>query len=215
MAALARLIQREHADLERTLSAITAAAVGVVPGTSWAGITLVTARRRLESRAATADVATKLDALQQELGEGPCLHSAWEHETVQVNDLAADERWPAFAAGAVRLGVRSMLSFQLYTYEENLGALNLHSAQSHAFGTDSYDAGITLAAHAAVVLSGARREDQFRSALASRDVIGQAKGMLMERFGIDAVQAFALLTRMSQDTNTPLVEVARSVAQRR
>lgn len=72
-----------------------------------------------------------------------------------------------------------------------------------------------LATHAALAWHMVRRDEQFRSALASRDVIGQAKGMLMERFDLDAVRAFELLKRLSQNMNTPLADVAQQVVGRR
>ncbi|ANZ28597.1 hypothetical protein A4U64_27395 (plasmid) [Rhodococcus sp. WB1] len=74
-------------------------------------------------------------------------------------------------------------------------------------------AGITLATRAAVAVIAAQREEQFRSALASRDIIGQAKGILMDRFSVDADRAFGLLRQLSQDRNAPLVEIARKLAE--
>ncbi|WP_199339976.1 GAF and ANTAR domain-containing protein [Mycobacteroides chelonae] len=211
MADAARRMQQEHSSVEMTLQSITTAALENVPGVEQAGITLVTGQYTIESRAATSEVPRILDEIQQELREGPCVQSAWEHETVYAEDLAETTRWPEFAKAAVKLGVRSMLSFQLFTYGENLGALNLYSRSPQAFGADSYDAGLALATHAAIVLVAAQRESQWVSALASRDIIGQAKGMLMERFAIDAAQAFTLIRQLSQESNTKLVDVARAI----
>ncbi|TSD99287.1 GAF and ANTAR domain-containing protein [Skermania sp. ID1734] len=210
----AREIQGEHGSVEKTLEVITSAAVETVPGTSHAGVTLVIGRRRFESRAATSALPRQLDELQQSLGEGPCVQAAWLYETVDVDDLEGDQRWPKFAARAVELGVRSMLSFQLYTVDETLGALNLYAKTPRAFPSESYEAGLLLATHAAIALTGALRESQLKSALATRDIIGQAKGMIMERYGIDAVKAFDLLRRLSQETNTPLAQIARSLVER-
>lgn len=123
----ARRMQQEHSSVEMTLRSITTAALETVPGVEQAGITLVTGRYEIESRAATSETPRKLDDIQQELREGPCVQSAWEHETVYAEDLAQTTPWPRFAEAAVKLGVRSMLSFQLFTFGENLGALNLYA----------------------------------------------------------------------------------------
>jgi AmiR/NasT family two-component response regulator len=92
-----------------------------------------------------------------------------------------------------------------------MGALNFYAERKYAFDADAVEAGLIVATHAALAWNLLRRDEQFRSALATRDLIGQAKGMLMERFKIDAVQAFEVLKRLSQNSNTPLVDVARDI----
>ncbi|PKZ62992.1 hypothetical protein CYJ73_24260, partial [Gordonia terrae] len=99
----------------------------------------------------------------------------------------------------------------LYTTDQELGALNLYAETPHAFDRDSLALALNLATHAAIALSSARREEQFHSALASRDIIGQAKGMIMERYNIDALQAFELLRKLSQDSNMRLADVAKQL----
>jgi hypothetical protein len=99
----------------------------------------------------------------------------------------------------------------LYVEGFNYGALNLHSSQVSAFGEDAESIGSLFAAHAAIAFSSAREEQQIRAALTSRDVIGQAKGMLMERYQLGAQAAFALLSKLSQDTNTKLADLAHQV----
>lgn len=196
------------------LAAVTAAAVDLIDAVDYAGITLVRkthARRNaeLESAAPTSLVAAEFDALQDEHGQGPCLDAVWTQTTVWIDDIATEDRWPQLmAAVAERTPIRSTLSIQLFTTGAELGALNPYSRTPHAFTETAEDLAINLATHAAIALSGARRGEQFRSALASRDIIGQAKGMLMERFAIDALQAFEILRTLSQDTNMPLAQVA-------
>jgi hypothetical protein len=107
------------------------------------------------------------------------------------------------------------MSFQLFVRSENLGALNLYADQPGVFSAESREFGTILAQHAAVAMVGAAHESQFRSALATRDIIGQAKGILMERQNLYAAQAFAVLLRASQETNTKLVDVARLVVSER
>ncbi|MDF3313409.1 GAF and ANTAR domain-containing protein [Rhodococcus sp. T2V] len=212
---VARDLRAEHASIQGTLEVITKAARDVVPGAEDAGITLVARGRGFQSRAATSELPKAIDELQHRLGDGPCVQAIWNHETVLVADMTTEGRWPRFAPEAARIGARSMLAFQLYTTEHTMGALNLHSSHPGAFDNTSVSIGGTLATHAAIALIASQREEQFRDALASRDIIGQAKGILMHRFSIGAEEAFAILIRRSQHTNTPLNEVALNVIEHR
>ncbi|WP_232807111.1 GAF and ANTAR domain-containing protein [Geodermatophilus chilensis] len=151
--------------------------------------------------------------MQERLQEGPCLDAVWEEETVRVEDMRTETRWPRFAAGAVELGALSSLSFQLFVEGDGLGALNLYAREPHAFGEESEDVGLVLAAHAAVALAGAQQEQNLRRAVGNRDLIGQAKGILMERYRLTADQAFQVLARVSQQTNRKLVDVAEELTQ--
>ncbi|RBY88665.1 GAF and ANTAR domain-containing protein [Blastococcus sp. TF02A-26] len=208
MGLAARSLQERHGDVEATLQVITESAVGVVPGVEEASISYVTGRQRIEARAATGDPPRELDEIQNRLGEGPCLDAVWTDSTVRIDDMRSEARWPRFAAAAVELGVLSAVSFQLFVEGDNLGALNLYSRQPAAFGEESEDVGLVFAAHAAVALAGARHETNLRTGMGNRDVIGQAKGMLMERYAISADRAFAVLARVSQQTNRRLLDVA-------
>ena len=102
-----------------------------------------------------------------------------------------------------------MLAFQLFVHSGTLGALNLYSGETNVFDEDSHLMGLVLAQHASVALAGANAESQFHRALDSRDVIGQAKGLLMQRNGVTGLHAFKMLVKASQDTSTKLVDVAR------
>ncbi len=213
MAQVARSLQEEHGDVEGTLRSVTATAVEAVPGAEECTITYVTGRRSVEPRAATGDLPQQVDELQGRLGEGPCLDAVWEQETVRIEDMRDEPRWPRFAAGAAELGVLSSLSVQLFVRGDNLGALNLYARRSHAFGEESEDVGLVLAAHAAVALAAAQQEEHLRRAVGNRDLIGQAKGILMERHRLTADQAFQVLARVSQQTNRKLVDVADELTQ--
>ncbi|ORI27063.1 GAF and ANTAR domain-containing protein [Rhodococcus sp. 1168] len=215
MSEMARVLQQNYASIEDTLVSITTMAVGMVPGTDHAGITLVTGRRTVESRASTGELPRRLGSLQQQCGQGPCLDAVWEQRTVRVVDMRSERRWPQFASAAWELGMRSMLVFQLYIGRDNLGALNLYSERVNGFDSASEKLGLVVATQAAVALIAAQHEDQMQSALTSRDLIGQAKGVIMERYGIDAVQAFDLLSKLSQDWNIGVAELAGRVTQRR
>jgi hypothetical protein len=104
-----------------------------------------------------------------------------EHHTVHIYDMRTDTRWPAFAREAQQRGILSLLSFQLFVRSENVGALNLYGDEPGVFCVNSVIIGGLLAQHAAVAMIGAAAGTQFEHALATRDIIGQAKGMLMQR----------------------------------
>ncbi len=208
MGQVARSLREPHGDVEATLQAITHGAAHDIRGADGCGITLVIQQRKVQSRAATGELPYAVDTLQERVGEGPCLEALYQHHTVRIDDISQERRWPQFAAEAARLGVGSMLSFRLFVREDTLGALNLYSGQAHAFGSDSESVGEVFAAHAAVALSGAQTEAHLRAALSSRDLIGQAKGILMERYRVTADQAFAMLVRASSRTNRKVTDLA-------
>lgn len=219
---IAELARQMHAVPEsiedstgRVLDSITAGAVEHVPGARYAGVLLVDQKKNFDTLAPTDPLMNEADRIQRETGEGPCLQAAWDHHTVLVNDIRRDERFPAFSARVIdETPLRSSLSFKLFTDKGTIGALNVFSDETDVFGEESLEIGLLFATHAALALRAARQQQHFQSALASRDVIGQAKGMIMYRFRIDAVQAFALLRRLSQDTNTPLAKVAEQLIER-
>lgn len=207
------LFEQLPADESDLLTSVTAAAVEQVPGAEWAGITLVS-KRRVVSVAPTDDIAKHVDHLQESVGAGPCVQAAteWSGHIVRSDDYESETRWPEFIALALsETPVRSTIAFQLYRSDAAMGSLNIHSGQPGAFTAEAEELGIAVATHAALALHAARREEQFASALASRDIIGQAKGMIMERFDIDALRAWELIRRLSQDSNTPVVELARQL----
>lgn len=204
---LARTLERES-DIQATLDAIVHAAVQTVPGAQHASVSAIRKRREVDTLASTNDVSRAVDVAQYETGQGPCLETLFEQETVRLADMAGEHRWPEFTKRAVELGVGSMLSLQLFVDGDDLGALNLFSMDTNAFGDDSEDIGLLFASHAAVAMSAAQQKEQLKKAIGSRQLIGQAQGILMERLKIDDDRAFALLVRASQDTNRKLVDVA-------
>jgi GAF domain-containing protein len=217
LAQLARSMQSQldsDLDSDRLLRVLTELATQILPGVTAAGVTLVINRRRrtLESIAATGAVARTFDRLQDELQEGPCLDSLWNQHTVRVEDYTKETQWSKFVAALIeQTPVRSSLSIQLYTNENELGTLNLCSEQAAAFTPDVEDVAVALAAQAAVGLAAARNSDELRSAVASRDIIGQAKGIIIERHNISSPEAFILLAKLSQTENTPVYEIARKL----
>ena len=206
---LSELARELQADLttEALLRHVVMAAVTEIPGVQYAGITMVTGKQ-FSTTAASDELAERIDQAQYQASEGPCLDAARQHKTVRSDDLRADARWPRFARQAAGLGVRSALSFQLFVEGDSFGALNLYAGNTAAFGQDSESTGILLASHAALAMAAARTEAGLLTALDSREKIGQAKGILMERYKITGVQAFGLLIASSQALNRKLREVA-------
>ncbi|MDT0276117.1 GAF and ANTAR domain-containing protein [Blastococcus goldschmidtiae] len=213
MSRVARQLQEEHGDVEGTLQSITAGAVATVPNAEECGITYVIGRAKVEPRAWTSGLPKQVDALQDQLQQGPCLDAVWESEVVRVDDVGADDRWPEFAREAPGLGAGSMMCFQLFVAGDQLGALNIYASNPGAFDDECQDIGQMFASHAAVALAGAEHESNLRSGMSTRDVIGQAKGILMERYKLTADQAFGVLSRASQEVNRKLADVARELTE--
>ncbi len=130
---------------------------------------------------------------------------------MHIPDLGAESRWPQFTAAAVEAGIGAMLCFPLFVAEATLGALNLYASRTGAFDAHARFTGLIVATHAAVAITGARQEETLTAALAHRDIIGQAKGIVMERFHLDAPRAFALLARLSQTENIKLRDIAEQL----
>ncbi|HSN37264.1 MAG TPA: GAF and ANTAR domain-containing protein [Arthrobacter sp.] len=207
---IARELQQQG-DTDTMLDGIVHAALELVPHAADASVSLVTGNRTIDSRAASSDLPRRVDALQSETGQGPCLDASYEKRVVSVPDLSTDERWPDFSRAAFELGARSMLSFQLFVDGEHLGALNLFGNDVGAFDAESERIGALVAAHAAVAVAGSQQVSQLTQALDTRDLIGQAKGILMERFKITPQQAFLLLSRASSELNIKLRDVAEQL----
>ena len=202
-------------NTDMMLDELVRAAVALIPGVDEGSISVVMGRSAVISQSPSGDLPRRVDAVQAELGEGPCLDAAFDHQTVQVPDMTHEQRWPRFAAAAAEAGAASMLSFQLYVEKDNLGALNLYSYRPHAFDDESEHVGLMFASHAAVAFADAQRIDQLNHKAATRDLIGQAKGILMERYNISSDRAFAVLVRVSQQNNRKLRDVAEELVSSR
>lgn len=196
---------------QQTFDRIVALAVDMIPGCTAAGISQVT-RKGVRTAAATDDAVRVGDKMQYDLGEGPCIDTIRDHELVLSGDVEDDPRWPRWGpAVASRLGVRSMMCFRLYTSETTHGAINLYSDALGAFSSADEPMLAMFAGVAAASITSAETQDQLTSAIATRMVIGQAQGVIMERFTLSAANAFAVMSRLSQDTNTKLVTVAEQI----
>jgi GAF domain-containing protein len=214
LAAAVRAMQ-EQPDTKSTLERAVITATEIIDGCDLAGISIVHATG-IETVSSSDESLKRIDDLQFSLGQGPCLDALQEHETVHSPDLSNDERWPEWGPHiAQEIGVGSNVSYRLFTNRHSLGALNLYSRETHAFSTDGIYHGLALAAHVAVALAASEKEEHLERAVINRTVIGQAEGILMERFSIDAEQAFNVLRRVSQDRNVKLSLIAEELVRTR
>jgi GAF domain-containing protein len=205
---LRRAMHMPEAGLQATLDAIARTAIETIGPARYAGVNLYE-RGRFEPQAVVGEPPLALDVLQQETGTGPCIDSSRDQVTIRVDDIATETRWPRYTELAQSLEVASMLCVPLYVDDQQLGSVSLYATARAAFTlTDEYVARL-FATQAALALAEARRTDQMRRALANRDIIGQAKGILMERHRITADEAFKLLSEQSQRVNLKLADVAR------
>ncbi|HSK26256.1 MAG TPA: GAF and ANTAR domain-containing protein [Jiangellales bacterium] len=204
-------------DLPAALQRIVDLAVRTVPGCHAAGITLLSGQQ--PTTAACTDQRTlAVDRRQYDEGEGPCLDAATHRRINRVDVEEAAERWPGFAAAAREIGVRSFLAAPVAVHETPMGALNLYSRSADGFSAvDEAFIGL-FTAQAGIALAGFRRNaearalaEQMREAMASRAVIEQAKGVLVERHRTDPETAFAMLRRESQNRNVKLRSLAEAL----
>jgi GAF domain-containing protein len=208
LARIARDVQSGD-DVAQAADEICVAATELLTNAAGAGVTLVHRRRQVTTAAATAELVREGDRLQYELEEGPCLDAAWEEEQVYAGDLAHEDRWPTWAPRVAEdLGVRSMLCTQLFTNEDQLGALNIYSENQYAFDAEDRDTARLLGAHAAVAVAAAQEIENLKIAVDRRTTIGKALGILMARYGVDDDRAMAVLRRLSSHQNVKLYDLA-------
>ena len=207
-----RALRVPEADLQGTLDAMARTAVETIGPAKYAGVNLYD-HGRFVPQAVAGEPPMVLDVLQQETGTGPCIDSSRDQVTIRVDDMVTETRWPEYTERALALGVASMLCVPLCVNEQQLGSVSLYATDRAAFTlADEYVARL-FASQAALALAEAHRADQMRQALSSRDIIGQAKGILMERHRITADEAFRLLSKHSQRVNRKLADVARALAE--
>lgn len=180
-----------------------------------AGIMLVRARNRIETAAATSKRVGESHNLQIMYDEGPCLDAIESPQSFLVPDTEGDVRWPHWGPAVAVLGLRSALSVSLETHERRYGSLNLYAEQTNAFDADDLAVAEIFARHASVALAAVHNEEGLHLAVDARKLVGQAQGILMERFDIDADRAFDVLRRFSQANNLKLRDVASQIVESR
>lgn len=204
----------EEPGVDETVEAVLRFALHAVDCTH-AGVMLVSDSGRRVETTATDPVVEKADQLQLEYQEGPCLSAIVQHHTYLVRDTATDGRWPRWAPRVAELGLRCALGIRLHTNSTTIGSLNLFNTEPDVFDSNDEAVAQILARHASVALASARQDETLAQAIDTRNLIGQAQGLLMERFDLDPDQAFAVLRRYSQDHNVKLREVAKRLVDTR
>jgi transcriptional regulator with GAF, ATPase, and Fis domain len=195
-------------DPDGVLREAVEAAMDLVPGAQAGSVTVLAGAKHVVHKAESGALPARVDALMTQVGEGPCLDALHHKRVIRVDDMRRETRWPQFAPRAAELGALSMLAFPLFVKDDSLCALNLYADEVGAFSDESEHVGRLLAAQAAVAYSGAQRAENLLAAIETRDLIGQAVGLLMERYTITAGRSFDTLVRFSRQTNRKLRDVA-------
>jgi GAF domain-containing protein len=206
--------------LHETLTRVAGYAEEAVPAAAMTGITML-----VEGRARTAvftdEGAPEIDSAQYETGIGPCLDSFRHRKVFRIDDTTTDQRWAAFSNAAAAHGVRSTLSIPMVANHEGVGALNFYSKTPHGFDDDDVEVASLFGAQAAIVLANAQAywdahqlSQNLATAMQSRAVIEQAKGILMGAQRCSADEAFQILVRASQRENRKLREIAEDLVGR-
>lgn len=201
----------EQETVQSTLEEIVELAVSEIQGCEFAAVSLLHRSDRPTTPAATHQLAEQADRLQYVTGQGPCLEAVNVRDVYFIDDTTTETRWPEFMVRVSQMGLRSMMSCQLFTRRDVLGGLNLYSTEVSAFDGSSARVGELLAAHAAVALSSAQNAETLRGAIRTRERIGEATGILMERYKLTNEQAFSLLAKASQNLNTKLRDLAEEI----
>jgi GAF domain-containing protein len=211
--ALARASEtiNESRSFEDTLDAIVHATRASLPEFPHVSISLRRGDGTFETAAGTDQLVWELDGVQYELGEGPCVQAVEHEPVVVVPTLRHEQRWPAYVPAVVTQGVRSQLAVRLFSNNRHIAGLNLYSTEHDEVEQSSAETALLFATHAAIILGHAQQEEQLNQALASRKVIGQAIGIVMERYRIDADRAFQFLLRASSSSNIKLRDVAEEI----
>ena len=159
--------------------------------------------------AATGDLVRLVDAFQHELDEGPSRDDSWERQTLLVGDLTTDGRWPQWSTTVAELGIASVLAAELIgSQARRLGSINVYWSHPRTFTADDIAFVNIFARHAALALTESPHGAGLYTALDSRKLIGQAQGLLMERYGLDEARAVEVLRRYSEDHNIKLRSIA-------
>ncbi|MGH3508980.1 MAG: GAF and ANTAR domain-containing protein [Nocardioidaceae bacterium] len=199
----------EEEDLTDAAEAVVAIALDTI-GCEHAGLTIIVPDG-FESLAPSGPAVELADRLQHELRQGPCVEAAWETDTFVSSDLSTDPRWPEWGKRVAELGLVSVLATRLANGAHTLGALNLYSSTSRDFSTTDRDFAQAFAVHATTTLLAVRQRENLLAAVDARTLIGQAQGILMERYDVDAERAFSILRRYSQTRNVKLRTLAEEV----
>lgn len=197
---------------EGTLQRMVDHAVHEISGAKYAGVTTAAFPSQLDTVAMTHPYAALVDAIQQYQRQGPFLSAAWKRDVLRVNDIEADDRWPAYRRDVLRsTPIRSLLSFRLFTTARTVGALMIYANEANAFDRHAEEIGYVVATHTALAAGGAQPRDLVRHVLDRWGIVSEAKSLLMERFQIGGVEAFQMLKRLSLSSSGDLIGLSQQV----
>jgi GAF domain-containing protein len=201
-----------HPSVDATLEAIAAAAIRSIPGFNMAGISTVDNKGNVETRAVTEEQVCIFDELQYTFGEGPCLDALGAAHLVTVPHLRREQRWPRYVPEVLRHGLRSQMAVKMAIDDEGtVGGLNLYSTVRDDIDEEAPGIAELFAVHAATALGSVTQVETLNAGMQTRKIIGQALGLLMERYHLDEDRAFGFLVRVSQNENIKLRDVAQGL----
>ena len=197
--------------LDETLQTIVEVACNSVPGFDQVGIATLQKDGHIETRALVGDLVLQLDKVQYGLREGPCSAALQGTESISMSNLRHEQRWPRYVPQALAEGVRSQLAVKLYLDKGTLGSINFYSTIADEVSPDAEALAQLFAAHAAIALGHAQERHGLNEGMQTRKVIGQAIGILMERYKMNEDRAFAFLVRSSSHNNIKLRAIAQGL----
>jgi hypothetical protein len=196
--------------VNEALAFLSASAAQNIPGAEFASVTVRHADQTLETVAATDDMADLIDKMQYDLREGPCYAAVTDERFVLVNDLVRSADFPNYGPRAVELGVRCQLATQI-AHDGSQAGLNLYARRPDAFDRTAIQIADLFSAHAGLLLGYARQVETLGEGLHTRQDIGTAVGITMERYSVDHERAFEFLVRTSSHRNVKLRLIARQI----
>lgn len=213
---LARVAREINAptDLSSTLQAIVQSAMDSLPDIDHVGISMVHKDGTIETMAGTSQLVWDLDAAQYDLQEGPCYDAIVRAPIMVANELRHDQRWPRYVSQAARQGVKAQIGVRLFIEGTTIGGMNMYSTSGDQIDPDVQHLAELFATHAALALGRARQDEDLQTALGTRKVIGQALGIVMERYQLDEDRAFQFLVRVSSQGNVKLRDIAQEIVDR-
>jgi hypothetical protein len=196
------------------LANVTMVADQHVSGTEYAGITLVEYGNQLRSQSATDIRPLILDGIQQRCRCGPSLALGDDHPACRIDDFSAETRWPTFVGPVLACSpIRSMLSFQLFSWDGMSGVLNVYATRANAFPADTTRIGEVLATETLLAIKPGAGGSELLSPSVGADPVEQAARILMDRYDIDKLAAYSLLVRLAKGTGHTLAAAARRLIQ--
>jgi GAF domain-containing protein len=194
---------------EETLQTIAETALLSIPSIEHVGVSVLDRNGKVVTMAATSDLVRELDTLQYSLNEGPCVDTLHDATVVAAPHIRHDPRWPRYVPPAVQLGLKAQLACKLYVDDEGtVGGLNMYSTGSEDIDPQAPSIADLFATHAALALGKARKVDHLKEALTTREIIGEAVGLLMAKYHLDPDGAFGYLVRSSSHSNTKVRDIA-------